>query len=155
VTGEIAFDGPLLEARGGGHAIAVDAGLVSSIGAKHLSRVAGTLNGRPYRSSLMRMGDAFALGVHKANVEALGLSYGDVVRVTMTLDAEPRETDVIPEILAEALRENRDAGVRWETLSPSRRREHIAAIRYAKRAETRDRRVARILQELLAPRPDA
>jgi Bacteriocin-protection, YdeI or OmpD-Associated/Domain of unknown function (DUF1905) len=155
VTGEVAFEGPLLEARGGGHAITVDEALATSIGAKHLSRVAGTLNGLAYRSSLMRMGGRLALGVHKANVESLGLAYGDLVRVTMVLDTEPRETDVIPEILATALRENRDAGVRWETLSPSRRREHIASIQDAKKDETRRRRVARIVEELLARRPTA
>ena len=155
MTGHVAFEGPLLEARGGGHAVAVDEALASSIGAKHMSRVAGTLNGRAYRSSVVRMGGSLMLGVHKANVEALGLSYGEAVSVTMALDTEPRETDVIPEVLAEALRENREAGVRWETLSPSLRRAHIAAILDAKKDETRDRRVARIVQELLARRPNA
>ena len=152
MTGEIAFDGPLLEARGGGHAIAVDEPLATSIGVKHQSRVTGTLNGRAYRSSVAKMGGSLKLGVHKANVEALGLSYGTVVHVTMALDTEPRETDIIPEVLAATLRENREAGVRWETLSPSRRREHIAGILNAKKAETRERHVARIVEELLSRR---
>ena len=34
-----------------------------------MSRVAGTLNGRPFRSNLVTMGGGLFLGVHKANVE--------------------------------------------------------------------------------------
>ncbi|MGZ4152262.1 MAG: YdeI/OmpD-associated family protein [Actinomycetota bacterium] len=154
MTAQIAFEGPLLEARGGGHAIAVDDALASSIGLKHMSRVTGTLNGRRFRSSVARVGGSLMLGVHKTNVETLGLSYGDIVKVRMSPDTEPRETDVIPEVLAVALRKNREAGVRWETLSPSVRRASIAAILDAKKEETRDRRVARILEDLLARRPN-
>ena len=70
---------------------------MSSLAATHMSRVAGTLNGHPFRSNVVRMGDAFFLGVHKANVDALGLSLGDTVAVVMSLDTEPRGDDTPPE----------------------------------------------------------
>ena len=71
-TQQIAFDGELIAARGGGHAIGVEEAVVTSLGAKHMSRVAGTLNGHPFRSNVVKMGGGMLLGVHKANVEALG-----------------------------------------------------------------------------------
>ena len=71
-TREIAFDGELIAARGGGHAIGVEEALAGSLGAKHMSRVAGTLNGHPFRSNVVKMGGGMLLGVHKANVESSG-----------------------------------------------------------------------------------
>ena len=150
---EIAFDGDLLAARGGGHAIAVDEACVTSLGATHMSRVAGTLNGHPFRSNVVKMGRAFFLGVHKANVDALGLSLGDSVAVVMSLDTEPRGDDTPPEILAEALREDPVAAVTWKNLAPSHRREYVGYIKEAKRDETRARRVKRTIDELAGRNP--
>ena len=152
-TPEIAFEGALISARGGGHAIDVEESLVASLGAKHMSRVAGTLNGHPFRSNLVRMGGRMVLGVHKANVEALGLTPGDTVAVVMTLDAEPRGDDIPPEILAEALRNDAVAAATWEALAPSHRREYVGYIKEAKKDETRARRVQRTIDELAGRNP--
>jgi hypothetical protein len=152
-TRNVAFDGELLAARGGGHAIAVDEAHVAALGAKHMSRATGTLNGRPFRSNMVKMGGSFFLGVHKANVEASGLSPGDTVAVVMSLDAEPRGDDVPPEILAEALRRDPLAGATWDALAPSHRREYVGYIKEAKRDETRARRVQRTIDELAGRNP--
>ena len=152
---EIAFDGELLAARGGGHAIEVDETRASSIGAKHMSRVTGTLNGHPFRSNVMRTGGAFFLGVHKANVDALGLSPGDTVAVVMSLDAEPRGDDTPPAILAQALQEDPVAAATWKDLAPSHRREYVGYIKEAKKDETRARRVRRTIDELAGRNPKA
>jgi hypothetical protein len=155
MTKELAFDGELIAARGGGHAIGVEEALAASLGAKHLSRVAGTLNGRPFRSNLMKMGGGMFLGVHKANVDALGLRFGDTVAVVLTLDTEPRGNDVPPAILLEALRQDPVAAVAWDKLAPSRRREVVGSIRDAKKEETRARRVTRTIDELAGRDPRA
>ena len=155
MTQEIAFDGELLAARGGGHAVAVEETLATTLGAKHMSRVAGTINGHPFRSNVVKMGGGFLLGVHKANVEALGLAIGDDVEVTMTPDTEPRGDDVAPELLAEALRRDRDAAATWERLAPSHRREYVGYIREARKEETRVRRVRRTIEELAGRNPKA
>ena len=153
VTQQITFDGELMSARGGGHAIGVQDSIVASLGAKHMSRVAGTLNGRPFRSNLVKMGGGMLLGVHKANVEALGLTPGDTVAVVMSLDDEPRGDDVPPEILAEALRNDPVAAATWDALAPSHRREYVAYIKEAKKDETRVRRVRRTIDELAGRNP--
>jgi Bacteriocin-protection, YdeI or OmpD-Associated/Domain of unknown function (DUF1905) len=153
-TREIAFDGELLAARGGGHAIAVEEALVVSIGATHMSRVAGTMNGHPFRSNVVKMGPGFLLGVHKVNVEALGLIPGDTVAVVMSIDVEPRGDDTPPEILAEALLQDPVAAATWDKLAPSHRREYIGYIKEAKKEETRARRVQRTIDELAGRNPE-
>jgi hypothetical protein len=150
---EIAFEGALLAGRGGGHAIAVDEARATSLGATHMSRVAGTLNGHPFRSNVVKMGGAFFLGVHKANVDALGLEPGDTVAVLMSLDTEPRGDDTPPAILSKALREDPVAAVTWKNLAPSHRREYVGYIKEAKKDETRARRVKRTIDELAGRNP--
>jgi hypothetical protein len=152
-TQQIAFDGELIAARGGGHAIGVEESLVASLGAKHMSRVTGTLNGHPFRSNVVKMGGGMLLGVHKANVDALGLTPGDTVAIVMSLDTEPRGDDVPPEILAEALRNDPVAAATWDALAPSHRREYVGYIKEAKKEETRARRVRRTIDELAGRNP--
>jgi hypothetical protein len=152
---EIAFDGELLAARGGGHAIALDETQATSLGAMHMSRVAGTLNEHPFRSNVVKIGSAFLLGVHKENVDTLGLTPGDTVAVVMAIDTEPRGDDAPPEILAVALRRDPVAAATWEKLAPSLRREFIGYIKEAKRDETRASRVKRTIDELAGRNPKA
>ena len=65
--------------------------------------VVGTINGAPFRSSLMPNGDAtHILVVNKALRQAAGAAEGDAVAVVLGLDAAPRVVDV-PEDLSEAL----------------------------------------------------
>ncbi|MGZ8652422.1 MAG: YdeI/OmpD-associated family protein, partial [Actinomycetota bacterium] len=125
----------------------------TSLGAKHMSRVVGTLNDHPFRSNVVKIGGAFLLGVHKENVDALGLRPGDTVVVVMSLDAEPRGDDTPPEILAEALRRDPVAAATWEKLAPSHRREYVGYIKEAKKEETRARRVKRTIDELAGRNP--
>ena len=89
----VSFRAVVESARGGGHVVEVDRALAERIGAKHMTRVRGTLDGTDYRSNLASMGGRLVLGVHKATLEAAGRAAGDTVSVTMALDTEPREQD--------------------------------------------------------------
>jgi uncharacterized protein DUF1905 len=89
MSDEIRFRGHLEGARGGGHVIAVDETLAASIGAKHMTRVRGTVAGADYRSNLVKMRGTMYLGVHKATIERAGV--GDDVDVTARIDPGPRE----------------------------------------------------------------
>ena len=71
----------------------VDRSLAERIGAKHMTRVRGTLDGTEYRSNIASMGGRLVLGVHKATLAAAGRDTGDTVAITMSVDAEPRERD--------------------------------------------------------------
>lgn len=145
----VTFIGELLSMRGGGHAVSVDPAVAARIGAKHRSRVKGTLGGATFRSNLVSMGGGLLLGVHKATVQAAGVSVGAPVRIVMEPDDAPRETDTVPPELAAALGKSKAAAGAWEKLAPSHRREYIGYITEAKREETRARRVARTIETLV------
>ena len=89
----VTFEAVLESARGGGHVVAVDRALAGRIGAKHMTRVRGTLDGTEYRSNVASMGGRLVLGVHKATLAAAGRDTGDTVAITMSVDHEPRERD--------------------------------------------------------------
>jgi hypothetical protein len=89
----IRFQAKVEPARGGGHVVEVDRALAEKIGAKHMTRVRGTLDGTEYRSNVAAMGGRLVLGVHKATLQAAGRETGDSVKITMELDTEPREKD--------------------------------------------------------------
>ena len=89
----VSFEAVVESARGGGHFVEVDRSLADGIGAKHMTRVRGTLDGTEYRSNLASMGGRLVLGVHKATLAAAGRDTGDTVAITMSIDDEPRERD--------------------------------------------------------------
>jgi Domain of unknown function (DUF1905) len=89
----VRFEAVVESARGGGHVVEVDRALAERIGAKHMTRVRGTLDRTEYRSNVASMGGRLVLGVHKATLQAAGRSTGDTVAITMSIDDEPRERD--------------------------------------------------------------
>ncbi len=89
----VSFTAEVESARGGGHVVEVDRSLAERIGAKHMTRVRGTLDGTEYRSNIASMGGRLVLGVHKATLAAAGRDTGDTVAITMSVDDEPRERD--------------------------------------------------------------
>jgi hypothetical protein len=93
MTSSVRFRAVVESARGGGHVVEVDRAEAATIGAEHMTRVRGTLDGTDYRSNVASMGGRLVLGVHKATLQAADRDTGDTVTVTMTIDAEPREKD--------------------------------------------------------------
>ena len=114
----------------------------------HGARVRGTVNGVAYRSSLMKYSGVFHLGVHKATASSAGVSKGVRVELTIELDDEPLPTDLVPHDLAKALGEDAKASASWERLAPAVRRGFVKSVLEAKKAETRARRVAKIVDTL-------
>jgi uncharacterized protein YdeI (YjbR/CyaY-like superfamily) len=88
--------------------------------------------------------------VHKATVEASGVSIGDTVSLTMRLDTEPLPSDTVPPELEARLRRSERARAAWEALAPSYRREYATHITQAKKPETRARRADAAIERLLA-----
>src|SRR3954468_23621338 len=100
--GEIRFR-TQLQARGPAAAVVLDDAQVQAIGAgaKRFPVVA-TVNGYTWRTSVVRMGGEFLIGLNREVREAAGVAAGDVVDVTAALDDQPPEVEV-PEALATAL----------------------------------------------------
>jgi len=109
--------------------------------------VRGTINGFPYRSSIVPMGGKYIMVVNKeirANANARG---GDPVSVTMERDDEPRIITP-PTDLAHALKANKRAQAAWDKLSYTHQKEYARAVEDAKRPETRVRRIEKAIAEL-------
>ena len=66
------------------------------------------------------------------------------------IKAERQKPVEVPDELAGALAEDRDAGERFDALTPGKQREYTEYIAQAKRAETRNRRLEKILPMIRA-----
>jgi hypothetical protein len=109
--------------------------------------VAVTVNGYTWRTTVTRMRGEFLVGLSRAVREAAGVQAGDAVGVELALDTGPREVEV-PPALAGALAANAEARATFERLSYSHRKEYARWVAEAKRDDTRDRRVAKVLERL-------
>jgi hypothetical protein len=109
--------------------------------------VRGTLNGFPFRSTIMRYGTRYYLPVNKALREGSGAAAGETVTVALEADDAPRVVEV-PDDLREALASAADARTVFEGLSYTHQREYVEWIEEAKRAATRTRRVERTVEML-------
>jgi hypothetical protein len=137
-----------LAARGPAAAVVLDDAQVAAIGegAKRFP-VRATINGYSFRTTVTRMRGEFLLGLNREVRQSAGAEAGDTVEVAIELDTEPREVDV-PEALATALADDAAARATFDALSFTHRKEYARWVAEAKRAETRDRRVAKALEEL-------
>ncbi len=108
-----------------------------------------SINGHEFRSTLAPYGGTHYLGLNQAVRKAANVTAGDVVMVTLELDAAPRTIEP-PTDLAQALAASPAAQARWDKLSYSHRKEYVAAIEEAKRPETRARRIAKTIEHLIA-----
>lgn len=131
--------------------IEVPEDVVTALGAGRRPPVVVTVNGTSYRSSIAVMGGRNMIGVSAANRELTGASAGDTVEVDLELDSEPRVV-AVPDDLAAALELEPKAKAFFATLNYSTQRRYVEPLAAAKTAETRSRRVAKVVTELLAGR---
>jgi hypothetical protein len=117
-------------------------------GAKRFPVVA-TVNGYTWRTSVVRMGGQFLLGLSREVREGAGVEAGDTVDLQLELDTKPREVEV-PGALAAALAANDEARAAFDKLSYTHRKEYARWVAEAKKDETRDRRVAKTIEQLRA-----
>ena len=134
-----------------------EAGVVSAItppidvqktfGTKGRVAVKGTINGFPFRSSLMPMGGCHMMPVNKALCAGAKTAPGDIVDVQMERDQEVRSVDP-PAELAKELKKSKPARERWDKLSFTHKKEMALAICGAKQEETKTRRLAKVMNVL-------
>lgn len=110
-----------------------------------------TLGGHTYRTTVAPMGGRFMIPLSAENREAAGLGAGDEVDVRLELDTAPREMPA-PDDLAAALEGAPEAKSFFESLSFSHKRSYVDWLTSAKKAETRERRVAQAVDLLLEKR---
>ncbi|TMB76255.1 MAG: hypothetical protein E6J46_12065 [Chloroflexi bacterium] len=95
------------------------------------------------------MGGTFMLGISEEVRNHAHVAAGDTVEVDVELDTQPRDVEVPPE-LAKALAKDPKAKKYFESLSYSGKYRLVAPIANGKTAETRERNLAKAMQELKA-----
>ncbi len=135
-----------IEARGPAAAIVLTDDQVTELDAGKTGPVTVTIAGTTARLRLARMGGENLIGMSKAVRAQLGVQAGDQVTAEIAPDRAERTVDVPPE-LASALDEAglTEAFAAW---SYSRRKEAARGVAEAKAAETKTRRVVKVLEAL-------
>ena len=129
--------------------VEVPAKVVDGLGSTRRPLVKVTINGYTYRSAIAPMGGTYMLGISDEVRKSAKVAAGDTVDVNVELDTEKRDVDV-PAELAKALAKDPKAKKYFESLSYSRKNALVAPIANGKTAETRERNLAKAMQELKA-----
>ena len=137
-----------LQATGNNTGIEVPEDVIEALGAGRRPPVRVEVNGYEFRTTVGVMGGRHLVPVSKAVREAAGLSAGDAISVTLTVDDSPREVDV-PEDFAAALAAEPAARTFFDGLSNSLQRYHVGQVTDAKTEATRERRIAKAVQLFL------
>lgn len=137
-----------LESREGMSAIPVEFDPKAVFG-KVRAPVKVTLNGYSYRSTIAAMGGKLFIPLRKSHREAAGIGERGTIKVRIEPDGEERKVSV-PPALKKALAGSKRAAASWRKLSYTSQREYAEAVTGAKKPETRERRIARILDALKA-----
>ena len=137
-----------LASRGPAAAIVLDESQVAELGggAKRFPIVA-TVNGYSWRTTVARMRGEFLVGLNRAVRQEAGVEAGDTADVEIELDTAERDVD-LPRALADALATDSAARAGFDQLAYTHRNEYARWISEAKRDETRQKRLAEVLQRL-------
>ncbi|MFD8206989.1 YdeI/OmpD-associated family protein [Streptomyces sp. NPDC059695] len=106
-----------------------------------------TIHGHSWKSRVAILRGRHLLGLSNAHRQAAGVTIGEEVEVELELDTEPRVV-VEPEDFARALDDDPAARAAYDSLSHSRKREHVRAVESAKKPETRRRRIEKAIAAL-------
>lgn len=128
--------------------IVIPDAIVEALGQGRKPKVAITINGYTYRSTVAVMGGKYMVGVAKEHREKADIKANDKIEVKLELDTAPREVEA-PKDLAAALKK---AGLAkdFAALAFSHRKEHVRAIEEAKAPETRLRRIEKAVAMVAA-----
>jgi Bacteriocin-protection, YdeI or OmpD-Associated/Domain of unknown function (DUF1905) len=121
--------------------------VLETFGTRARVPVRETINGFPFRSSLMPMGGCHMMPVNKTLRDGAGVKPGDIVDLVMERDDEKRTVEA-PPALKKALAKDKSAKRNWEKLAFTHKKEMAGWIAGAKQEETRARRLANVMSVL-------
>ena len=147
MTAQYSFRAVIEDAGNGGAYVCVPFDVDQAFGKKRV-KVLATIEGVPYRGSLVRMGtECHLLPVLKEIRQQIGKAIGDEIEVTVEEDTQPRQV-VVPVDLAQALESDASASDFFQRLSYTHQKEYVAWIEEAKRPETRQARIIKTIDML-------
>lgn len=135
-----------VKASGNNTGIEVPAENIAELGSSKKPAVKVNLSGYQYQNTVAVMDGKFMISLSAAHRAASGLKGGDPITVTLELNLEPAQIE-IPTDLAAAL-ETANLKTVFEKSAPSKRKEFVRQVTDAKTDETRERRIAKILEQL-------
>jgi hypothetical protein len=144
------FEGKLVDAGGGGVFVYIPYDCEKEYGKKGQVKVKATFDGQPaqpYRGSIANMGSGNLLIVLKSIRAKIGKQVGDMVTVCVEEDTEERVIE-IPSAMKKVLDKNPKVKASYDKLSFSHRKEYVSWIASAKREETVQKRMAKMIEKL-------
>lgn len=136
-----------IKQMGNNTGIEIPSDIIDALGGGKKPLVRITMNDKTYQSSVATMQGAYMVSLSAANRKLTGVQGGDEIDVTIELDTEPRVYE-LPEDLAAALAKKPGATEAFHASAPSKRKEFVRQVTEAKKQETRDRRIAKIVDQL-------
>ena len=124
--------------------------VLAELGANRRAPLTVTINGHSYRSTATAVAGECRVVFPMADRAAAGVTAGDKVTVTLEFEAGRRELE-LPQELERALRASEEFET-FEAMTYSHRREYVRWVEEAKKPETRDRRVAKVVEAMAATR---
>ena len=141
------FSAVIENAGGGGAFVRIPFDVEDAFGKKRV-KVKATIEGEPYRGTLVRMGEPCHILVILKNIrEKVGKDFGDEIEVMVEEDLEPRVVEVPPE-LAQALAQDPQAESFFQRLSYTHQKEYVTWVESAKQEITRNSRIAKTIEML-------
>ncbi len=124
--------------------------VMDSFGGRVRVKIRATLNGFTYRTTIFSMKGCVGIPVRREVQHGAGIEAGSLIKVELEEDVSPR-TVALPPALRKALRSKalRDG---FDSLSYTRRKELVSAIKGAKKPETQAARVEKAVAAALAAR---
>ena len=140
-----------LLSRGPGGAwtyLAVPFDVYEAFGSKARIAVLGTINGFPFRNSLMPEGDGTHSMMVSKNLQAgAKAGAGETVRVVLQRDDEERSLEVPPD-LKQALKKNQAAAATFAAMTYSQKKEYTDWMSSAKMQSTKAARIQKAMVSL-------
>jgi hypothetical protein len=136
-----------IKTEGNNTGIEVPPDIIEKFGAGKKPPVKITIAGYTYRSTVAVLDGHYMVSLSKANREAAGIAGNDQAEITIELDTEPRTVEVPADLLS-ALSAKAGAKEAFEKLAFSKRKEFVRQVEEAKTQETRDRRIAGIVEKM-------
>jgi len=147
MTEKYQFQAVIEDAGGGGAYVTIPFDVEKTFGKKRV-KIKATIDGEPYRGTLVRMGSPqHMLLVLKEIREKVGKSFGDKVAVELEEDFEPRQVEV-PADLQSALEADPISQASFDRLSYTHQKEYVRWIMEAKHDSTRQKRIQQAIEML-------